>query len=259
MRRSRLWELGCLLICLYSPSQLQASPLILYGETTPPLLLEQGVSLSGPVADAFAALAKDQQLEIRYVVMPVRRLLGRIRQQPNSCGFAIHYSPGLAESVAYAGRLAPMTIAAYARPGEIPPLTSIQDLKRYRVGAIDVAEVRERLGDAGITFYPLPKAARGVEMLFAHRFDLLITDLDPGLMAKLPNHQPVAQVLRLGEVDRWVACHPATDPTKLAALRKILRLGLFSPRSQPIWQHYDLADYFDQVVATWHVTAAPKN
>ncbi|QNM98479.1 hypothetical protein [Chitinimonas koreensis] len=230
-----------------------AERLDVYGEPYPPFLLDRQGTLAGPYAEAFAALLRQQGIEARFVSMPVKRLMLQLESQPNSCGLALNFAPGAAETLNYLGRVAPITVSVYANAGQSVRLSNIEDLRRYRVGAIDIAELRDLLDTAGIAYEPLAQSSRGFSMLGAHRFDLLLSDLLPELDA---GGAGIVRVFTLARFERWVACNSGIAPATAGKLRKALAEGLFAQSVQPIWARYRLQAYYDDVRDGW--VAIPK-
>ncbi|WDO00938.1 hypothetical protein C3Y05_014880 [Aeromonas allosaccharophila] len=181
----------------------------------------------------------------------MRRLLKIVATEPNSCGLAVHFSAENAETLRYVARIAPITLAVYARQGTVKPLSNIEALRNYRIGAIDVAELRELLDNAAIRYELLPKAGQGIAMLQAGRFDLLISDVLPELVSAHAQGKPVQRVMVLARVERWLACHPQLPPNTVKRLRAALTLGVFDDAMADIWQQYGLSSVYNGVRREW--------
>ncbi|PHV13169.1 hypothetical protein CSQ89_01875 [Chitinimonas sp. BJB300] len=233
-----------------------AERLAIYGDVYPPFLLEQNGELTGPYAEAFAVLVKQQGIEVRYTALPIKRVLQVVERQPNSCGLALHFSPGLAETLSFVGRVAPVTVSVFAKQGKVGQLNNIEDIRRYSVGTIDIAEVRDLLDIAGINYEPLNQASRGLSMLVANRFDLLLSDTLPEFATTEASN--VTRVFTLARFERWVACNNQTDPAVANKLRKALAERLFAESLRSIWKRYGLEDYFDDVRQKWEAIPRPK-
>ncbi|MGQ5523021.1 hypothetical protein ACUHMQ_07150 [Chitinimonas sp. PSY-7] len=241
-------------VLFYSGTACAAERLEVYGETYLPFLVEQKGSLTGPYAEAFAVLARQQGIEVHYVAMPTKRLLQLLERQPNTCGLAVNFSPGSAETLIFLGRVAPIMISVFAKQGKIGRLNNIEDLRRYRIGAIDIAEVRDALDIAGITYEPLSQASRGVSMLIANRFDLLLSDTLP----ELTDTPAVTRVFNLARFERWVACNNQIMPVTATKLRKVLSEGVFAESVRQIWARYGLQTYYDEVRREWDAIGPNK-
>jgi len=124
-------------------------------------------------------------------------------------------------------------------------------LRNYRIGAIDVAELRELLDNAAIRYELLPKAGQGIAMLQAGRFDLLISDVLPELVSAPVQGKPVQRVMVLARVERWLACHPQLPPSTVKRLRAALTLGVFDDAMADIWQRYGLSSVYNGVRREW--------
>lgn len=228
----------------------RGAPLTVFGEAYPPFLLAERGQLSGPYVEAFSTLLRPLRLDIRYVELPVKRAMQDLARHPDSCILAAPFSPGEAETMSYVGRLAPITISVYALRGQSGRIRNIEDLRGHRLGAIDIAEVRDLLGTAGIAYQPLPLSNNGVQMLAARRFDLLVSDVQPELMNAV-EQKAVQRAFTLARVERWLACRPDLPPATLAALRSTLREGLFAESLRPVWVKHGLEGYFDAIRRQW--------
>lgn len=244
----------CLGLVLWSGAEgVAAAPLEIYGDSYPPFLLERQGSLTGPYADAFALLARRQGLNPHFVALPAKRVAQTVSHTPNSCALAVNFSPGEAETLIFVGRVAPISISVYALRGKPPSLVNIEDLRPYSVGAPDIAEIRDLFGSANIRYEALQQPEKGLKMLQAGRFDLLVSDLRPELMAP-DAASGVVRVFTLARVERWLMCQPRLSPSTLAALRRALQEGVFAESTRPVWQRYGLGAYFDEVRRSWSAT-----
>lgn len=231
-----------------------AQPVLnIYADAYPPFIQINGEGLSGPYVDVFARLAKQQGLEIHFQAKPMRRLLKIVTTEPNSCGLGVHFSAENAETLRYVARIAPITLAVYARQGTVKPLSNIELLRNYRIGAIDVAELRALLDNAAIRYELLPKASQGIAMLQAGRFDLLISDVLPELITTPVRGSKIQRVMVLARVERWLACNPQLPSGLQKGLRTSLTLGVFGDSMADIWQQHDLSSVYDGVRREWIV------
>ncbi|MGL4204642.1 MAG: substrate-binding periplasmic protein [Aeromonadaceae bacterium] len=230
-----------------------ASPirLTIYADSYPPFILHDGGKLSGPFIDAFTQLAAEHGIGVQYQPVPAKRVMKRIASQADSCGLAVNFSPGEAEVVRYVARVAPITLAVYARQGEVGQLHNIEALRNYRVGAIDVAELNQLLDNAAIRYEPLAKSGSGIAMLQVGRFDLLVSDVLPELVEHDKSGPKIERVMVLARVERWLACNSHLSATALGALRQAMQDGLFADSVAPIWQRHRLTAFYDEVRSEW--------
>ncbi|WP_374350305.1 hypothetical protein [Chitinimonas sp.] len=246
---------ACLLLACWVVAA-SAAPLKLVGEPYPPYLVESKAGLGGPFAEAITSLLKAEGIEVQFQALPFRRLLLEVGKQENSCALAVYFSPSDAETLNYVARLAPLTLAVYARAGEVGRLSNLENLRKYSVGAIDIAEVRDLLGASAIPYAPIAFANTGPAMLKARRFDLLISDASQQMIKQAG--VPIDRVFTLARVERWLACNPALPPKTVAALRRVLREGVLAESVRPIWRRHGLEDYFDQSRRAWEDSAGKR-
>lgn len=227
--------------------------LTIYADAYPPFIQHEGGLLNGPYIEAFTQLAAKQGIRVHYQPMPIKRVMKLIATQQNSCGLAVYFAPGEAETLSYVARVAPITLAVYARRGEVGKLYNIEALRNYRVGAMDVSELNELLDNAAIHYEPLAKTAKGIAMLQAGRFELLVTDVLPELVLSSQTGPKIERVMILARVERWLACHPQLPVTELNALRQAMHDGVFADSVANIWQHYGLSPVYDEVRREWGI------
>jgi hypothetical protein len=249
-----LLRVGC--AGLASGVAMAAAPLTVLVEPATPFVIERAGPPTGPYVDAFQQLVGAQGLQTTVLAMPMRRALLTAQQKPDTCILALNYAPETTEVMVYLGRVAPMYVWAYARHDAALPIRNLGDLKSYAVGSIDIAEVRQVLGEAGIRYEPLVQMTRGVQMLQAKRFDVLIGDVGPALATDASGVQ-LDRLFTVTRVERWLACNPHTDRASLAALRQGLREGLFAESVRGIWARYGLEAYFQQIRKEWSATGKP--
>ena len=229
------------------------SPVVLdvYVDAYPPFIREADGVLRGPYVDAFRQLVAAKGIQVRFKLMPAKRQMSVLRQQIGSCGLAMHFSAQGAETLRYVARVAPITLAVYAVDDSIGPLSNIEALRNYRVGAMDVAELNELLDNASIRYQPLTKANNAVAMLQAGRFDLLISDIMPELVVPPSNKSKIRRVMVLARVERWLACNPQLPSEQINALRDALHQGVFADSVADIWQRDGLRSVYDHVRSEW--------
>ncbi|MEH6460942.1 hypothetical protein [Chitinimonas sp. JJ19] len=219
-------------------------------EPYPPFVIEGGAVPAGPYVQAFRQLAAAQGVAVNMQLVPIRRALLTAEKTPGHCVLALNYAAETTEVLLYLGRVAPMYVWAYAKQGWSGSLTRVGDLKRYRVGAIDMAELRLLLEQQGVVYEPLQISGKGAQMLAAGRFDVLLSDIGPALETA-NSVAPLERRLVVLRAERWLACHPKTSPVVVAKLRLALREGLFAQSTEAIWARHGLSDYYQQVRREW--------
>jgi hypothetical protein len=228
-----------------------ATHIEIVGDAYPPFIQEKNGTLAGPFVDAFDALLREHGIEAHYSAMPTKRIMELLPSRSNTCALAIHFSPGWAETVTYVGRVAPITLSVYARRGGVTQLGNIENLRQHSVGAIDIAEVRDLLGTNSIPYNPIPFTADGMKMLEAHRFELLISDSQ---LEFAHGSNDVVRIFTLARLERWLACQQAVPSTTLGALRMALKEGVYAKSTRPIWERYQMSDFYEQVRHQWDAT-----
>ncbi|MGQ5523887.1 hypothetical protein ACUHMQ_11565 [Chitinimonas sp. PSY-7] len=231
-------------------------PVTVLVETYPPFVIENAGTPSGPYVEAFVQLAAAQGIKAQVVTMPIRRAISTAVQNPGYCVLALNYTPTTVEGLSFLGRIAPMEIWVYSRQGLTGEINRLSDLKGFRVGSIDIAEIRQLLESEGVAYEALQINSRGLPMLMARRFDVLISDIGPALTASKAKY-PIERHFLMTRIERWLACNPSTEQGTLNALRQVARDGLFVESTQDIWIKYGLDDYYQRVRNEWSATAKP--
>ncbi|GGY18272.1 substrate-binding periplasmic protein [Paludibacterium paludis] len=250
MRHSVRPRAAALAILLVPAVGIAATPLRIVAEDYPPFLRDTGKGLTGPYADAFRLLMRRQGVEVNYQTLPMKRVFQQVAMQPGTCALAVNYAPGEAETLIYVGKVAPITLTVYVRQTQSEPITNIEQLRSRPVGAINIAEIRDLLGTAGIAFTPVDRPALGIPMLNAGRFDAFISDTRPDVQFIGGRGRPV-KAFTLARAERWVACHAAMAPATLAMLRRALREGVFAAETLPVWHSYGMDSFFLETRQQW--------
>jgi polar amino acid transport system substrate-binding protein len=250
----RLLALLCLSAALEvtatSRSRASEPPLSVLVEEYPPFVVDQDGHAAGPYVEAFQQLMQEHDMHIHVELMPIRRAMTMAQATPGVCVLAIDYAPSDAEVLHYLGRVAPMYVWAYARHGDGVRVHSIADLSHYTVGIEDIADVRQQLDDAGIRYSVLSQKMKGPQMLQAHRFEVLISDVGAELEAG-SSGITIDRLYTVASVERWVACNPHSDTAAMNAMRGALSEGLFAESVRDIWSRYGLEDYFLRARKSW--------
>ncbi|MFN5047411.1 hypothetical protein [Roseateles sp.] len=250
----RLIGSAALLGVLSSPA-CAAQQLQIFAEADPPFIELRDGRPGGPYIEALQALLQAHGVSLRVTLMPRRRIAATLPNSPGSCGLALNFSPGEAETISYVARVAPVKLAVYALKGA-PPVRNIEDLRPYRVGAVEIADLSDLLGAADIGYEPVSPVAQRVGMLQRKRFDYLLSDERPGMLEGQGEPQ-VQRVFVLAQVDRWLACHPGLAPALLGSLRQALQEGLFAESVRPVWARAGLGRYYERVRQEWELIPKP--
>ena len=219
-----------------------ATVLNVLADLYPPFLVRAGNGLSGPYADAFRFLLKKKGIEVNYRIVPAKRAFLELGGQSNSCALAVNFDQGQSEILNFVGVVAPITLMVYVSPGNKLQIHDLATMRKYRVGGMNIAEVRDSLGSAGVTFTPVERSALGFLMLQAGRFDSFVSDQAP-----LPSSPPAQKTFELAEVDRWVVCNGQLPGPVINRIRSVLHQSIFSAETQPIWQSYGMLAYYRQM------------
>nr|WP_239690980.1 transporter substrate-binding domain-containing protein [Chromobacterium sphagni] len=218
------------------------------GDEYPPFMVRLAGGLSGPYADAFRLLMHQAGVEVQYQAVPAKRAFLDVSTQGDTCALAVNFDQGESETVNFVGVIAPITLTVYKRGGDKAAIGNLDALRKRRVGAVDIAEIRDFLGSAGMPFTPVKNSSTGFLMLNAGRFDALISDIPPSM--DVGKEKPV-RLFMLAQVERWLACNAGLPPAVQARMRLALKEGVFAEATLPVWSRYGMRDYYHEVRSSW--------
>lgn len=229
---------------IYLPVFSQSNKIILLAETMEPFIIEKNDKLTGPFIEAFQIIANEHDIEFEFQKTPTRRGLKDIEKTPNHCVFSANYSPETSEILLYVSKLAQLKIWAYSAKKNNINLKSIQNLKKYKVGVIDIAEVKDILSLNGIQYSLIFKSDSAIKMLLSNRFDILISDINLDLLNK-EDTKKIKPNLEIFKVEKWLICNNNLKQQLVKKLREALSEALFSSKTKEIWQKYNMIKFYN--------------
>ena len=242
------------LLCLLSALSTHAAQLDVYIDDNPPFAMQSNGTVHGLYPDVLNKLGATQGLNFRFHIQPFRQSIDSAQNSPSACVLPIDYAPDLSETLGFVARVISVYPTAYARYGEIAPLKTVGDLKRYRVISYPFDEtLKDTLKTEGVRYETPPRRSSGYDLLLAKRYDILLADHGPGLRSKTQGH-PLSVVLSLGQIDLWLACNRGTPQDTLNRLRTILLHGFISETVAPIWDSYGAGDLYKQMRHDWGIS-----
>lgn len=237
---------ACLTVVTLSCCWAQAQPLLtVVADAHPPYLTPARDGLGGPYADAFRYLTAKAGLEVELKTAPAKRALLLAAAEKNTCALDVNFDQGKAETLSYVAAIAPVVLQAYAAAGNDAQFRSLRDFQGRKLGTVDIAEARDLLSSAQLSYTPIAKPALGFKMLAAKRLEVFVSDTPPQPDAG----SPPRKVLLLTPAERWLACNPDTPPAVLAKLRQALRAGLFAKDTAAIWRKHHMDGFFQESAA----------
>ncbi|MCP1292792.1 hypothetical protein NK214_21655 [Chromobacterium sp. S0633] len=226
----------------------QAQPLLtVVADAHPPYLTPARDGLGGPYADAFRYLTAKAGLEVALKGVPAKRAYFLAAAEKNTCALDVNFDQGKAETVSYVAAISPVVLQAYVARGNAAPFKNLRDMQGMTLGTVDIAEARDLLSSAQLSYIPIAKPALGFKMLAAKRLEVFVSDTPPAP----EDGPPPRKALALTPAERWLICHPDTPPAILAKLRQALRAGLFAKETAFIWDKYRLHGLFLETQAVW--------
>lgn len=204
----------------------QAQTLVAYTEESPPYhYLDKG-QVAGVTADLLRAACVRAQLRCRIELLPWARANALTRLRPNAILFSLVRTPEREERYIWLSPIATEAMWVYGRP-DSPPVHSIADLSKVRVGVINGSASSAILRAAGVApeAIDLANSSEGNLRKFAsHRVDYIVTT-DSRMqrqLARQPLPFKVSKALQVGEATTYFAMHPQSSPELVKALRSAL-------------------------------------
>ncbi|KJV24676.1 hypothetical protein VI06_21505 [Aquitalea magnusonii] len=219
-----------------------AVPLTLVAEAYPPLIEFHKDVATGPMVNAARQLLAQNGIDAHFVSMPTTRIVGTLPSNLGVCAFAIPFDPGLAETATFVAKVAPISLSVFGVRPDLHTVRNVQDLRGYRVGALDIQEVRDLLDFAGIRYQPVTAGGNGTGMLAAGRFDVWIGDDTTQMATGTPK---MRKLFGLARLERWVACEKSTPAKILLAVRTAFKEGVLAASTRPLWRENGLESYFN--------------
>lgn len=233
-----------LFILSFFPTFAHDNKIILLSEAMEPFIKDNSGKLSGPFIEAFLKIATENKIELEFQKVPIRRALKDIEKLNNHCVFAANYSPETSETLLYVSRLSEIKIWAYSLKQRNININNIKNLNKYKIGAVDIAEVRDILSLNSIQYTPIFRSASAMQMLLSNRFDILIGDINLELLNK-QDTKKIKQNIPIITVEKWLICNHNLSQQIVKKLKTAYVYGLFAPNTKEIWKKYDMIKFYN--------------
>ena len=206
-----------------------ASALTFLTEENPPLNHTQNGQLAGIAVDVVREMATHVDISPDYQVLPWTQALSRAETEPDACVFSTVPTPDRFKRFQWVGPVARGEYSLFGREGFAHRLTRVDELKRFRIGAVrdargawlrqnSFANVFEFDDDRHI---PLnltadPNRAGGIDLWLTQGAKAQATATAVGVSdIKLVFRGILSQ-------DYWLACHPGLPRETVQALNAAL-------------------------------------
>jgi polar amino acid transport system substrate-binding protein len=218
----------CLLFCAALVAT-HAAGLTLLTEENPPFNYTEKGRLVGGGADVVAEMVKRAKLSATTEMLQWDRAYVRAQGEKETCLFSTARLENRERLFTWVGPIATNVWAIYG-PGDFAaPVASLEDLKRYRIGAVVKDAKAEYLREHAVTnVRALPDDRMNPPRLYLPRdhpdhIDLWIAGIygarETARAAKVPD---LKLVLVVREQPLYLACSPQTRPATLQALNTAL-------------------------------------
>lgn len=204
-----------------------AVDIVAYAEESAPFHYTVNGKVEGSAADRLRAACERVKLSCSVEILPWARAMVLAKQRPNTLLFSIVRSPEREKEFLWLSPITTEPIWIYGRP-DSPPVHSVADLARARVGVINGSSGAAFLRAAGVpaSAIDLANSTDGnLRKFIAHRVDFILTT-----EARMEQHQArselpfkVQKVLRMQDATTYYAMNLKSDPAKVAALQAALQ------------------------------------
>lgn len=216
-----------LLIALSPGSELAARELtILTDADTPPYEMLENDKLTGISVDLMQIALARVKLPFVLHIYPWNRAFRMARTEADTCLFTAVRTEARENLFQWVGPLAHDQWVVYGRADDSRRIASITELRPFRVGAIQGEALAELLGANGITVDAINGVQPdmlGLRKLRSKRIDFWAANEVRGdfTLAKY-GREGIIKLLRLRDVDLYLACSPSTDRVTIDLLNEAL-------------------------------------
>lgn len=203
--------------------------LTLLTEENPPFNYTEQGKLIGSGADVVTEMVKRAKLSATTEILPWDKAYVRAQAAKETCLYSTARLENRERLFIWVGPIATNVWAIYGRGDFAAPVTSLADLKRYRIGGVVKDAKAEFLREQAVTnVRALPEDRMNPPRLYLpadhpDHIDLWIAGLYGAReMAKAAKVPDLKLVLVVREVPLYLACSPQTRPATIQALNAAL-------------------------------------
>lgn len=194
-------------------------------EQNQPFNYQIGQRVSGISTEILLAMSERSGVPMTIRLLPWARAYQSALRQPETCVYSTVRLPERESSFKWVGPLTSNTWALFARNEFNETIATIDDARPYRIGGVRMDAKAAYLKSIGFRRIDLVgDDSLNLAKLLAGRIDLWIAGLySQRNPAEQTGSKAIKPVLIVRKVDYFLACHPGTSETALAALRKALQ------------------------------------
>ena len=212
------------LLALAAPSAVRA--LTFVTENYPPLnfLADDGRTLTGSSVDTLREMLRRTGLTATIGLYPWPRAYRMAQTDPDTCVFTTARTAPREALFAWVGPLTTAQWTLYARAtSPIQPARSLDELKQYVVGRYQDDAKGALLKSRGFILDDAHNEEQSLRKLEAGRIDLWAASSDSGPWHAARLRVAIKPVIVFGEVEMYLACHPAVPSAALEKMNATLK------------------------------------
>lgn len=216
---------AALTVSISIAAAIPAAALELTTEDNAPFNYQDGGRVAGMSTDILREMGKRASVPMNFHILPWARAYQSALTTPDTCVYSTVRLPEREAQFKWIGPLSINKWALFAKSDFNKPLVGVEEAKSYRIGGVIMdakAMYLKSLGFQNIDF--VSDDNLNLTKLLAGRIDLWVTGLYKGkeIAAKAGNTR-IRPLLTVREVEYFLACHPQTPDTTVAALAQALQ------------------------------------
>lgn len=226
MRRRR-WLAGfqaflCGVLVLLAIPATAVERLVIATEENPPFNMMIDGKLGGEATDILKDALAEAVIDYSMTLYPWARAYNMALRSPNNCVFSTARIDQREAQFQWIGPLAQDRWYVLAAADFDRKIAGIEDLRRYRVAALNGSAVALYLKGNGVEVAEITEDRLIARMLAAGRIDLWATTERGFYFAGVSEVAPVKNVLKLKDVDLYLACNLGTEFSLVDRLNAVL-------------------------------------
>lgn len=191
----------------------------------PPLVdvKEEGARPTGISMSLVERLFEQANINYELILFPPKRALHTASAVANTCALPIERSQEREPHLEWLGPVAISRHALYSHPDHPIPLSTLEDARPYRISSSIGSGVGDYLSALGFKVELTRDSSHAYLMNLRGRTQLWVADiLAAPIITDHPDYELGNRELVIYTTQRYMGCHPDTDPSLLKRLRETL-------------------------------------
>ncbi len=194
-------------------------------EDYPPLNFstDGGKTVSGISTDVMKEVAKRTGISITIGFYPWQRAYKEAQDDKNTCVYSTTRTEAREKLFKWVGPLAPSTWTMYAKADSTITLKSLDDAKKYKIGAYQGDAKALYLKEKGVPAEEVMADEQNLKKLESGRIDLWVATSDTAPWVAKHAGVKIKPVLSFKDVEMFTACNPAMPDADIAKMNEAIK------------------------------------